>query len=145
MPVLAAIGEGLVELERDGREDRLTLAAGDDAANLLVMATRLGAATRLGKPRRERSAGLWPTREGVKRSFSAVRPKCSSSASVRKRDAAPADRRINGDILVHGILTVVQGLIEQDLVDELRLLVYPVVLDTGRRLSARSTTSAACA
>jgi hypothetical protein len=39
----------------------------------------------------------------------------------------------------------VQGLIEQDLVDELRLLVYPVVLGTGRRLSARSTTSAACA
>jgi RibD domain-containing protein len=52
---------------------------------------------------------------------------------------------INGDILVHGSLTLVQGLIEQDLVDELRLLVYPVVLGTGRRLSARSTTSAACA
>jgi 2-dehydro-3-deoxygluconokinase len=45
--VLAAIGEGLVELERDGDADRLALAAGGDAANILVMASRLGATTRL--------------------------------------------------------------------------------------------------
>src|SRR4051794_16835539 len=47
MPVLAAIGEGLVGLEREGEAERLTLAAGGDAANILVMAARLCAATRL--------------------------------------------------------------------------------------------------
>jgi dihydrofolate reductase len=42
--------------------------------------------------------------------------------------------RIDGEILVYGSQTLVQGLVEHDLVDELRLTVYPVVLGTGRRL-----------
>jgi dihydrofolate reductase len=42
--------------------------------------------------------------------------------------------QIDGDILIHGSPTLVQGLIEFRLLDELRLMVYPVVLGTGRRL-----------
>ena len=39
-----------------------------------------------------------------------------------------------GDIVVHGSARLVQTLIENDLVDELRLMVFPVVLGSGKRL-----------
>jgi dihydrofolate reductase len=41
-----------------------------------------------------------------------------------------------GDILVAGSAQLVQTLLEHDLVDELRLMVYPIVLGTGKRLFA---------
>jgi dihydrofolate reductase len=40
----------------------------------------------------------------------------------------------DGNIVVHGSAQLVQSLIENDLVDELRLMVYPVVLGSGKRL-----------
>ena len=46
-----------------------------------------------------------------------------------------------GDITVHGSATLVQTLIEHDLVDRFRLLVYPVVLGTGKRLFMEGTTA----
>src|SRR4051794_1961305 len=40
------------------------------------------------------------------------------------------------DIVVHGSAQLAQTLIEQDLVDELRLMVYPVIVGAGKRLFA---------
>jgi dihydrofolate reductase len=40
----------------------------------------------------------------------------------------------DGNIVVHGSAQLVQTLLEHGLVDELRLMVFPVVLGTGKRL-----------
>jgi dihydrofolate reductase len=40
----------------------------------------------------------------------------------------------DGDIVVHGSAQLVQSLLENDLVDELRLMVFPVVLGSGKKL-----------
>ena len=42
--------------------------------------------------------------------------------------------QFEGDILVAGSAQLVQGLVESDLVDELHLMVFPVVLGAGKRL-----------
>jgi dihydrofolate reductase len=42
--------------------------------------------------------------------------------------------QIDGNIAVHGSDTLVHGLLEHDLVDELRLMIFPVILGTGKRI-----------
>jgi dihydrofolate reductase len=43
------------------------------------------------------------------------------------------------DIVVHGSPQLVQTLLEHDLVDELRLMVYPIILGMGKRLFGETT------
>jgi dihydrofolate reductase len=44
--------------------------------------------------------------------------------------------RHEGEILVAGSAALVQGLVDRGLVDELRLMIFPVVLGSGKRLFA---------
>jgi dihydrofolate reductase len=46
---------------------------------------------------------------------------------------------LDGVILVAGSAQLVQGLLERDLVDELRLMVFPIALGTGKRLWGETT------
>jgi len=63
------------------------------------------------------------------------------------RDAAaevPAlKKRFAGELQVHGSGELAQTLIKNDLIDEYRLLVFPVLLGTGKRLFASGTVPAA--
>lgn len=43
-------------------------------------------------------------------------------------------KQVAGDILIAGSATLVRSLAEQDLVDEYRLMVFPIVLGSGKRL-----------
>ena len=49
-------------------------------------------------------------------------------------DVAALKDRYEGDILIAGSGTLVRGLLAQGLLDELRLMIFPVVLGTGARL-----------
>jgi dihydrofolate reductase len=49
-------------------------------------------------------------------------------------EASKLKRQLNGDIVVYASAQLVHTLLEHDLVDEMRLTVYPVVLGAGERL-----------
>jgi dihydrofolate reductase len=58
-------------------------------------------------------------------------------------EVARLKEQVAGDILVAGSATLVQALVEHDLVDELRLMVFPTALGGGKRLFGDSATSKA--
>jgi dihydrofolate reductase len=61
-----------------------------------------------------------------------------NNSTVLKGDVAEQVAKLKqeqeGNIVVHGSARLVQALLEQDLVDEVRLMVFPVVLGAGKRL-----------
>jgi dihydrofolate reductase len=61
-----------------------------------------------------------------------------SNAAVLKGDVVKEisrlKQRVDGDVLVYASCQLVHTLVEHDVVDELRLVVFPVVLGTGTRL-----------
>lgn len=60
------------------------------------------------------------------------------SGDVRKV-VVDLKRRIDGEVVVHGSAKLAQALVEDDLVDELRLMIFPIVLGTGKRLFGETT------
>jgi dihydrofolate reductase len=61
-----------------------------------------------------------------------------SNSTVLKGDVvnevSKLKQELDGDILVYASYQLVRSLIEHDLVDELRLIIFPVVLGAGERL-----------
>jgi dihydrofolate reductase len=51
---------------------------------------------------------------------------------------AALKREVDGDILVNGSVQLVRTLMEHDLVDEYRLMIFPTVLGAGKRLFGES-------
>ena len=106
------------------------------------------AALLLGRKTYEGFAEAWPSREGEFADKFNTMPKYVVSATldnpewtnttVLKGDAVDAVKKLkaeqDGNIVVHGSRQLAQTLIENDLVDELRLMVFPVVLGSGMRL-----------
>ena len=62
----------------------------------------------------------------------------TNSVIVRPDDVVDTVTKLRqepgGDVLVNGSATLLRTLVEHDLVDELRLMVFPVVLGDGKRL-----------
>lgn len=61
-----------------------------------------------------------------------------SNTTVLEGDPVEATKRLrnehSGDIVVHGSAQLAQTLLEHDLVDEMHLMVFPVLLGSGKRL-----------
>jgi dihydrofolate reductase len=54
-------------------------------------------------------------------------------------EIAKLKQEVDGVILVAGSAQLAQGLLEHDLLDELRLMVFPVLLGSGKRLFGETT------
>jgi dihydrofolate reductase len=107
----------------------------------------------LGRVTFEGFAEAWPSREGEFADKFNTMPKYVvsstleepewSNSTVLKGDLAEEIAKLkqahDGDVVVHGSAQLAQALLEQDLVDELRLMVFPVVLGTGKRLFGETT------
>ena len=103
----------------------------------------------LGKATYEGFAAAWPQRSGDPFSdkFNAM-PKYVFSSTIESaewnnstiisgdlaEEVGKLKDQVEGDILVSGSGQLVHGLLEADLVDELRLMVFPTVAGQGRRL-----------
>jgi len=62
-------------------------------------------------------------------------PEWTNTTVLKSIDDVPKVRNgIAGEIVVHGSGQLAQALLDHDLVDELRLMVFPVVLGSGKRL-----------
>ena len=110
--------------------------------------TQASEALLLGRVTYEGFAAAWPSRKGdFADKFNSMPKYVVSStlddppwnnSTVLKGDPVEAVARLrqehDGDIVVHGSAQIVQTLLEHDLVDELRLMVFPVVLGSGKRL-----------
>ncbi len=121
---------------------------GDEGNQFKVDETMSSEALLLGRVTYEGFADAWPSREGDFADKFNTMPKYVVSSTLQnpewnnstvlKGDVADEvtklKQELDGDIVVHGSATLVRTLLDRDLVDELRLMVYPVVLGTGKRL-----------
>jgi dihydrofolate reductase len=104
----------------------------------------------LGRVTYEGFAAAWPTMEdeaGFAEKMNSM-PKYVVSSTLREaswsnstilggdvgEEVAKLKHEVDGVILVAGSARLVQALVEHDLVDELRLMVFPVLLGSGKRL-----------
>ncbi|MQY14803.1 hypothetical protein SRB5_49790 [Streptomyces sp. RB5] len=101
----------------------------------------------LGRATWQLLSGLWPKRDDPFSTRMNAVPKLVASSTLTAGDLAawsnsrplegdPADavERERRDVVVAGSLSLVDQLTAADLVDEYRLLTFPTVLGTGRRL-----------
>jgi dihydrofolate reductase len=121
---------------------------GDDGNDFKLQETLETDVLLIGRVTYESFAGAWPSREGEFADKFNTMPKYVVSSTledpewnnttVLEGNAAEAAAKLkaetDGIVQVPGSLRLVQELLENDLVDELHLMVFPVVLGTGRRL-----------
>jgi dihydrofolate reductase len=121
---------------------------GEDGDQFKLQETLEADALLIGRVTYESFAGAWPTRDGPFADKFNSMPKYVVSSTLENpewnnttvlegnaaEEASKLKEQIDGIIQVPGSLRLVQELFEYDLVDELHLMVFPVVLGTGRRL-----------
>jgi dihydrofolate reductase len=126
---------------------------GDEGNQFKLDETMGSEALLLGRVTYEGFARAWPTREGEFADKFNSMPKYVVSSTLKDPDwtnttvldgdvveeVTKLKDELDGDVVVHGSAQLAQTLLEHDLVDELRLMVFPVVLGTGKRLFGETT------
>ena len=122
---------------------------GDEGNTFKLDETRDSGALLLGRKTYEGFAEAWPQREGEFADLFNNMPKYVVSSTLTDPDwnnstvidpsnlageVARIRDEVDGDVVVHGSAQLTQALLEEGLVDELRLMVFPVVLGAGKRL-----------
>jgi dihydrofolate reductase len=145
--------DGVVE-DPGGAEDfkyggwSFEISRGDEGDKFKLDETMDAEALLLGRVTYQGFADAWPQRDGEFADKFNSMPKYVvsstlsdpewSNSTVLGGDVGTAVSELrqkhDGDIVVHGSVQLVQALLEGDLVDELRLMVFPVVLGSGKRL-----------
>jgi dihydrofolate reductase len=145
--------DGVMEAPGGGEDFRhggwtFEINRGDEGEKFKLDETRASAALLLGRVTYEGFAKAWPSREGEFADKFNTMPKYVVSSTLENpewnnstvlkgdvaEEVAKLKQKQEGDIVVHGSAQLVQKLLEHDLVDELRLMVFPVVLGSGKRL-----------
>jgi dihydrofolate reductase len=149
--------DGVIE-DPGGAEDfkyggwSFEVSRGDEGDKFKLDETMASSALLLGRVTYEGFAKAWPSRKdefGFADKFNSM-PKYVVTSTLKDLDwnnstvidgdgdVVAAIRKlkeeVDGDVVVHGSGQLTQTLLENDLVDELRLMVFPVVLGAGKRL-----------
>ena len=121
---------------------------GDDGNQFKLDETRQADALLIGRRTYESFAGAWPQREGEFADKFNTMPKFVVSTTLKdpewnnttvldSGDATAQVRKLkeefDGELQVPGSHRLVQELIESDLVDQINLMVFPVILGTGKK------------
>jgi dihydrofolate reductase len=125
-----------------------------EEAGKAVLDEALGAeALLLGRRSYEFFAARWPSRGGELAarlnslpkyvvSSTLDDPKWNNSTVVKGdvvNEVSKLRQELNGEVVVYGSIQLARTLMEHDLVDELRLMIHPVVLGAGERLFGETT------
>ena len=125
---------------------------GDDGNQFKLDETMAADALLIGRRTYESFAGAWPEREGEFADKFNSMPKFVVSTTLGEADwnnttvldsgdataqVRALKERFDGEIQVPGSHQLVQELIEADLVDQVDLMVFPVILGTGKRAFER--------
>jgi dihydrofolate reductase len=138
-------GEGFA---RGGWVGRVGDRGREEAAKILLEEALRAEALLLGRHSYEFFAGRWPSRSGELADRLNSLPKYVVSATLEDphwsnstvlkgdvvNEVSELTQALDGEILVYASFQLVHTLLEHNLVDELRLMVYPVVLGAGERL-----------
>ena len=145
--------DGVVE-DPGGSEDfkhggwSFEFSRGPEGDKFKVDETMASDALLLGRVTYEGFAAAWPSRDGEFADRFNSMPKYVVSSTLSDpewtnstvldgdvaEEVAKLREKHDRDIVVHGSVQLAQTLLENDLVDELRLMVFPVVLGSGKRL-----------
>ena len=150
--------DGVVE-DPGGAEDfeyggwSFEFSRGDEGDQFKLDETMASDALLLGRRTYEGFAAAWPEREGEFADQFNSMPKYVVSSTLSDPEWTNSTvisgdvvdeigklrDEFDGELTVHGSVQLVQTLIDKDLVDELRLMVFPVLLGAGKRLFGKTT------
>jgi len=145
--------DGVMEAPGGGEDFKhagwtFNISRGEEGDKFKLDETLNSEALLLGRVTYQRFAAAWPSRKNEFADKLNSMPKYVVSSTLEKAEwnnstvlrgdvvaeVSKLRQESSGDIVVHGSAHLVQTLIEHDLVDELRLMVFPVVLGAGKRL-----------
>jgi len=134
--------------QRGGWVGRVGDRGREEAAQVLLEEALGTEAMLLGRRSYEFLAARWPSRTGALADRLNSKPKYVVSSTLQDpawnnttvlkgnvvNEVSKLKQQLAGDIVVVASFQLVRTLIEHDLADELRLMIYPVVLGAGERL-----------